>query len=326
MKSSFLKLINIIGAVLIVTACSSLYPPRVLAADQPNIMFMGEDADQDTVPRNSRIFNRVSDALRSQMQEQGFQVYNETATTMDATNPSRVRRTDAELIATARSAAAVPIDVITTFQIYASEQKNAYADIKELRIRVVGRLLQVQNGKDLGNFEVSMGPKGLKPLPVNCNRDCILEAVGDQAKIIANEVGNILAKKLDKLSPSSKKASSEVKAIETTENKVQQEVTTIGKKAACTGLPSSYTIVITGFDSPQLDVIDSMLTQFPGYQKHRPVRTQTRYAEYYYETCSTEARLEKNMRALSEQLDGDNRMAFSVNKFELEHISDVKTR
>ena len=46
-----------------------------------------------------------------------------------------------------------------------------------------------------------MGPRGLKPLPVNCNRDCILESVGDPAEPIAHEVGIVLAGKLDELSP-----------------------------------------------------------------------------------------------------------------------------
>ena len=148
-----------------------------------------------------RIFNRVSDALQNRMLELGFKVYNETATTMDITNPGRVRRTDAELISVAQNITSAPIDVIAVFQIYASAQQNAYSDIMQLRIRVVGRMLQVQTGRDLGGFEVAVGPRGLRPIPQGCNRDCILEHVGDEAKPIANEVGTVLARKLDELSP-----------------------------------------------------------------------------------------------------------------------------
>jgi hypothetical protein len=39
---------------------------------------------------------------------------------MDITDPGRVRRTDAELISVAQNLTAAPIDVISTFQIYAS--------------------------------------------------------------------------------------------------------------------------------------------------------------------------------------------------------------
>ncbi len=44
-------------------------------------MVFGDDADEDTVPRNSRVFNRVIHALRSQLDDKGFDVYDETAVT-----------------------------------------------------------------------------------------------------------------------------------------------------------------------------------------------------------------------------------------------------
>jgi len=178
---------------------------HVRAAEQPNLLIVGEDADQDTVPRGSRIFNRVLAALTTDMNELGFKVYDETAAGMDVTNPGRVRRTDAELISVAQRIPQPPIDVVVAFQVYASVQQNAYSDIKELRVRIAGRMVQVQTGKALGNFEVAVGPRGLKPLPVNCNRDCILEHVGNEAKPIAHEVGIVLARKLDELSPTRRK-------------------------------------------------------------------------------------------------------------------------
>ena len=45
------------------------------AADNPNILVMGEDADEDTVPRNSRVFKRVLTALQGQMDYYSFNVY-----------------------------------------------------------------------------------------------------------------------------------------------------------------------------------------------------------------------------------------------------------
>ena len=118
-----------------------------LAGEHPNLLVVGNDADQDTVPRNSRIFNRVLAAVTSDMNERGFKVYDETAAGMDITNPGRVRRTDAELISIAQRIPKPPIDVIVVFQVYASVQQNAYSDIKELRVRIPGRMIQVQTGK-----------------------------------------------------------------------------------------------------------------------------------------------------------------------------------
>lgn len=275
------------------------------ASDQPNILIMGEDADEDTVPRHSRIFNRVALALQSHMQERGFTVFDETAATMDVTNPARVRRSDAELITVAR-AISTPINVIVPFQIYAFSQDNAYSDIKELKIRVVGRLIEVNTGKALGNFEVSVGPRGLRPLPVNCDRDCVLEHVGDESKIVANEVALILADKMRNIVASPAAAS---------------EASAPAGTAKCDeGLATAYMIVIKDVAGEDIRKIEDMLVSFPGYKAHRPIRSQSRYTELWYETCSDRARLQRNVQSMVEMFPGTNRVALSANQFEIQHV------
>src|SRR5262245_34975029 len=93
-----------LGTILLALASLAGGPhAAALAADRPNLMIVGEDADRDSVPRGSRIFNRVLAALTSDMIEQGYQVYDETAGSMQFTRPGKVRRTDAELVAIARN-------------------------------------------------------------------------------------------------------------------------------------------------------------------------------------------------------------------------------
>lgn len=294
------------------------------AGEQPNLLIVGEDADQDTVPRGSRIFNRVLAALTSDMGELGFKVYDETAVGMDITNPGRVRRVDAELITVAQRIQQPPIDVVVVFQTYASVQQNAYSDIKELRVRIAGRMIQVQTGKALGNFEVAVGPRGLKPLPVNCNRDCILEHVGDEAKPIAHEVGIVLARKLDELSPTKQK--SELTAPAPAVAAVTAPALAGVKSGACSGMSTAYTIVIRGYDPDDLGQIERTMMSFQGYEHHRPVRAQTRLSEYWYETCSDQARLERNLRIMLEQMPGQNRLALSAHRFEIQRIQGAGKR
>ena len=315
--SAKIKHALLLGSVLLASLLGPLQPSR--AADQPNVLIMGEDADEDTVPRHSRIFNRVSDALRARMLELGFKVYNETATTMDITDPGRVRRTDAELITVAQNITAAPIDVVAAFQIYASAQENAYSDIMQLRIRIAGRMLQVQTGRDLGNFEVAVGPRGLNPIPPGCDRECVLEHVGNEAKPIAHEVGTVLARKLDELSPTaseSEKVMTQPAPIPSAPPPASEET----PLEDCVGLSTAYTIILSGFDPTDIDVIERMLVAFQGYEHHRPIKTQTRYAEYWYETCSDRARLERNLRAMVASMPGQNRIALSGNRFEIERI------
>ena len=304
-------------AVLISTVLMSCAGP-IIAADRPNVMIMGEDADQDTVPRHSRIFNRVAAEMKSPMQLAGFKVYDETAVAMDITNPGRVRRTDAELISVAQKVE-TPIDVIALFQIYASSQKNAYADFKELRIRISGRMIQVQTGRDLGNFEVDYGPKGLSALPINCNTDCILEEVGKHAKRIGTDVGINLTRKLEEVAPNSPKAV-QIEAPKETKVRDLPKVAETETKA-CTGLSMAYVIVITGFGSEDINRMEEMMVSFQGYEHHRPLKTQTNYSEYWYETCADRARVERNLRTMTEQFPGESRVALAGNRFELQKVT-----
>jgi hypothetical protein len=312
-------------AVMLFHALSTV--STAYAGDQPNVMIVGEDADEDTVPRHSRIFNRVLDALKNRMIEMGFKSYNETAVTMDTTDPGRVRRPDAELLSVARSVSDAPIDVIIPFQIYASSEDDNYSDIKRLRIRIVGRMIQVATGRDLGIFEAKVPPRGLKPLPRNCSPDCILESVGDAAKPIANEVGTILARKLDGVSPSSKAAASPItKTSPVQDSSRAADSPKQAAKDGCVGLSTAYTIVLNGFDPQDIETIERMLIAFSGYETHRPVQSRTRYTEYWYETCSDRARLERNLRSLADQLAGQNRLELNGNRFEIERVPGAGSR
>src|SRR6056297_884248 len=272
------------GLTLAVAALS--FAPAAVAQQQPNLLIMGEDADLDTVPRNSRIFNRVLRAIEAELQAEGFAVYDETAVSMGITDPARVRRTDAELITVARRVQDAPIDAIIVFQIYASTEENAYASITDLRVRVPGRILNSMTGQALANYEVSYGPNDLPPLPPNCSRDCVLEHVGDQARRIAADVGNVLATHLDYLSPAAAVTSA--------------PVTNAPGAETCVGLTTAYTLTFRGFESSEITMIEEYMVAFSGYHHHRPTRAGATETTYWYETCTDTARLNRNLRLMAE--------------------------
>jgi len=294
----------------------------VIAGEQPNILIMGEDADRDTVPRHSRVFNRVLNALVSELSNRGFKVYDETGVGLNMTNPGRVRRTDAELITVARRVQNPPIDVIVSFQIYASATKNAYSDIFDLNIRVAGRMMHVQTSKRLGNFDVAMGPRDLTPLPVKCNRDCILESVGKHAKEIGHEVGNVLAEKLDMISPARQQSTT------TGGTSTSNDATDVVKQpgAGCTGLSTAYTFRFEGFKPDDVTTIEEYLRAFKGFDHMRPTRVNTRTAQYWYETCSDKNRLNRNVRLMIDSMDLKARIAFNGNRLIVTNIPRPATR
>ena len=302
---------RLISGLLFALAALS-FVPAAQAQQQPNLLVVGEDADLDTVPRNSRIFNRVLRAIEAELQAQGFAVYDETAVSMGVTDPARVRRDDAELITIARRVQDVPIDAIIVFQIYASTEDNAYADIADLRVRVSGRVLNAMTGQALANYEIGYGPNDLPPLPPSCSRDCVLEHVGDQARRIAADVGNVLATHLDYLSPTASAASDPVASAPV--------------EAACEGLNTAYTLTFRGFESEEITRIEEYLVAFSGYHHHRPTRAGATETTYWYETCSDTARLNRNLRLMAEHMDVEVRLGMVQNRFEVDKIRVPATR
>lgn len=318
---SFLKLgLALIWTLPIVLAVA-FGTVSVNAGEQPNVMLMIEDADLDSVPRNSRPADQVLYALVTEMQNMGFRTYDETAVTMGITNPNRVRRTDAELFTIAKRVQDAPIDVIVVFTIYASAQQNPYADIIDLQIRIAGRLLHVQSGRSLGNWEVGYGPGELPPLPTGCNPDCVLEHVGGEARRIASDVGAALAIKLDALSPTASQQTLDTAPVVGTTLPVGP-----GLVSECTGLTSAYTLEFRGFSPDELTQIEEYLVVFKGYDHHRPMRMQMTSAEYWYETCSDVARLDRNLRLMVDQLGVQAQVAMVGNRFSIAKIGLIPNR
>ncbi len=307
-------------------------PSASVVGDQPNILIMGEDADRDTVPRHSKVFNRVLNALISELRREGFQVYDETAVSFQIINPGRVRRTDAELITIARRIKQPPIDVIIPFQIYASASKNAYSDIFDLHIRIFGRMIDAQSGRRLGNYEITMGPRELDPLPVKCNRDCILRNVGAQAKTIAHEVGAELARKLADASPSRFGAAArgyeggakdDVEGDDASPARVAKQYR---KKGRCAGLTRDYVLLFRGFSGREITEVEESLVRIRGFDHIRSVKSGARLAEYSYRSCLADAALNRKLRQMLDFLDLRGTVRKSGIKFTIDRNAPPRRR
>lgn len=286
------------GAILAAAVLAFAAPAALAQGSGPNLLIMGEDADEDTVPRNSRVFNRVLNALAEQVNEMGFNLYDETAITLDNFAQGRVRRTDAELIDIARSVRQPPIDVVMLFAIYASAERLSYTT--KIRARIEGRLLQVTNGQRIGNFEVT-SPDSWRA-PVDCSRECILETVGANAKTLAQDLGAILSDKLAYLVDGGSSGGGAV-------------------ASDGGGLATAYTLVFNNFTEDEMLDIEEYLVVFSGYVNHRTTRATMRNFEYWYESSIDPSRLNRNLRKMLSQLELQGRVAMDGNKVEVEKIT-----
>ena len=315
-------LIRTLSAIAGFAFASALFVAPASAQTKPNIVVMGEDADQDSVPRGNRIFQRVIAELGETMNLRGYNVYDETAVAMSVTQPGRVRRRDAELIDVARAVQQPPLDVVVVFQIYASAQKSMYSDIVRPEVRVAGRLLNVRTGQGLGSFE-TVGQQ-LPPLPQGCDRECLLEKVGAEAKTLANDLSAALTSKLDGFIGSGPSAGGGAGAVTDVAPAGGGSVgAPVAAGDACGGMPTAYVIKVQGFSAEEMQRIEEYSAAFSCYSSHRPVRSSGGMAEYWYETRSDSARLNRNLRLMLDHMGSSGQVTFSGNAFT---IAKVATR
>lgn len=269
----------------------------VQAADRPNILIMGEDADEDTVVRNSQVFHRVLNALSNQLHDVGFDVFDETAVTLESFVQGRVRRTDAELIDIAKSIRRPPIDVVLLFSIYSTANQHSYTT--KVQARIEGRLLNVHTGQRLGNVELDY-PEGWNA-PQHCNRDCLLRSIGDHSKIIANDVGSVLAEKLSWM----------VNRSENSEN---------AGIIASQGI-GAYQLIFDDFTQTEVMEFEEYLVIFSGYESHRITYGGATRTEYWYKSNISNAKLSRNLNKLLETLNISGLVQISGNTYTVKKIS-----
>ena len=281
------KMIFMFAGALLLISCAGA--PPSMAIEKPNLLIMGEDADQDSVPRNSRVFRRVLDALTNEIHNEGFDVFDETAISLDDYAQGRVRRTDAEII-----------DIAVIFTIYASARDFNYTT--KIKTRVTGRILAVKSGQRLGNFEIE-SPREWTAA-ANCPRECLLETVGKYSKIIARDVGSVLAEKLVDIYDGDRDDDGYSKA----------------------NLANGFSLVFDGFSEDDMLDMEEYIVVFKGYERHRAVYAGRMHHEYWYESSSTATRLNRNLRKMLKHIGISGRVQFSGNEYVVTRISKRKRR
>jgi len=284
----------------------------VAKVKSPTILIMAEDADGDSLPRKSRISTRILNELVTQLNTNGYDVYDETALTLRTHSQGRSRRTDVELIDIARSIQRPPIDVVCFFEVFSHLNRKTYQN--ELRLRTVGRLLSVADGRRLGNWEAKLPEHRDQVwlLPNRCfsankgvKRDCLLEVIGDDARVLAQEVGAIISEKLG----------AQIVAAGGGEQAAEKE-----------GLKRGFNLVFDGFTSRDYHDLEEYLVIFSGYVSHRSVRSSHLYKEVWYESTIETRKLERNLHKMMEVLDLPYVLKFSGNNYTIKSKSLRKER
>jgi hypothetical protein len=268
------------------------------AANNPNILVIGNDANKGSVSRSDPAFTRVIGALANNMHDNNFDVFDETVISLDNFEQNRINRTDAEIIDIARSVNRPPIDIAVIFSIYLNKQDNGYTT--KVSTRIEGRLLNVQTGRRLGNFEIDSG----RPwnVPTHCNTDCILQNSGDKSRLLANDLGAALAEKLAWLTDGGNSH--------------------LGlDRPGSNNFNTSYNIIFDGFTGNNFSEIEEYLVAFSGYDSYRPIEIRYTRTEIWYKSSIGTAKLNRNLKKMLAEMNLTATINFIGNTFTVKKIT-----
>ena len=292
------RLIFLGGIAAALGACATA-APSPFASGSLNVLVMGEDADPDTVPRGNRVFNRVQAALMNELQAGGFDVWDEVAVTGNL-GPDRSRRSLEDVIAVARMVRQPPIDVAVIFSIYPSAVQTQVASL--VSVRIEGRLVKMPEGRSLGNFEVNAPDNWTAP--IDCDNDCLLESVGDHARVLAAALGDVLTEMLDD----------------------QARGTEIAVIDVGGGLVNTWTLVFDGFTDEDMLFAEDYLAVFSGYQSHRPIYCIPRHCEISYKSSIEDARLVRNLGLMLDRIGVSGRVFAAPGEITIAKIRSQERR
>jgi len=273
------KLLFLAAMGLATMACTTAFPMASTAA-QPTVLVMGEDWDEDTIPRNSRVFERVLDAVTNQLQQDGFKVINETMATQGVFLQGRVRRTDVELLKLAKSIDSPPIDAAVTFKVY--PRFKPASTTTWMNALVTGRLLNVSSNESLGTFEVTL-PQDVATEPgCEINRECALEYMGKHARNLGQELGAALSIKLRRAASGGATGSGSAATSTQTQSSLAQ----------------AFKLTFNNFKPNEFDQLEEYMVAFSGYNHHKVLQSGSRNMVIWYETTSEDSRLKRNLRKM----------------------------
>lgn len=278
-----------VGAVAALIGFTSTSVPG-LAQDVPNLLVMIEDSDPDTIPRDSRVQRNIIAGMNDRMISRGYRVYDEQALGIDGyretTASDRVRRTDQELIMVANSIANPTIDIVTVYEVFASVDKTDFATFA--RMRVAGRMLSPQSGRQYGNFEVTT-PKTYK-LPVNCPRECLLEQLSEEGRDLGIELAETLADKLDQYFVSTGNTAGAAAGGEGGEP--------TGGGGGSVGFERTYNLRFSECSPQSRMDFEPYLVIFEGYIDHRANRCSGTRCEMSYVSTINPGKLQRNLERM----------------------------
>lgn len=274
------------------------------------VIVMGEDSDPMSVARTSDIFRRVISMIQEQMSRYDFYVIDEEMLAVEMGWQVRARRPKTELMQVVQLAnqsrdPRLQARAMVIFKIRAAAQNVGFAT--KAMVRITGDIYDYQARRYIGGWEA---PRMEFPAPANCTGMCIQEVVGDHARDVAAQVGDVLRKKLAYLTRGAGAPAAAAPAASA------PAATAAAPVAGCpadldTGLPSTFAIVMSNFTTREyMEIKNVMETEFPCFITTRNPSGDTSKRIYGYVTRASASKVEEwiNILLMDMGLDPDSQV------------------
>lgn len=279
----------------------SLFATGAKAVDGPvsgnvRILVLADDTDRDTIERGHPLSGRVIAGVQDAFARNRFQVYDETATSVDF-GAARSQRSDEDLLTIAETVVP-PIGVVVVIRILATAEPLGTGDMIVPDIRIEGRMLNVRSRRVLGSLEVRDNSN--RPLSRGCRqRSCIAAEVGDRAADLGYALGDTMAVKLRDVLATPPSADPD------------------GLGDRCTGMADTFVIRFSRFDTAETDRLESLLVRGGCYVHHSTIRSMPGLIEFVYDTTAGDARVARNLRGMLGELVLTGTVSQTGNLFEV---------
>ena len=313
------SIFGVMGSLVLISAATAPTPSQAQQGTDIPVIVMGEDSDPMSVARTSDIFRRVISEIQEQMSRYDFYVIDEEILAVELGWQVRARRPKTELIQVVQMAhqsrdPRLQARAMVVFKIRAAAQNVGFAT--KAMVRITGDIFDYQARRFVGSWEA---PRMEFPAPANCAGMCIQEVVGDHARDVAAQVGDVLRKKLAYLTRGAGRPMAQAAPAASSAAPAGGAVS--GCPASLnTGLPSTYAIVMRNFTTREyMEIKNVMENEFPCFITTRNPSGDTTKRIYGYVSNASASKIEEwiNVLLIDMGLDPDSQVKVLVSGTEI---------
>ena len=314
------SIFGVMGSLVLISCAAVPTPSQAQQGTDIPVIVMGEDSDPMSVARTSDIFRRVISEIQEQMSRYDFYVIDEEILAVELGWQVRARRPKTELIQVVQMAhqardPRLQARAMVVFKIRAAAQNVGFAT--KAMVRITGDIFDYQARRFIGSWEA---PRMEFPAPANCAGMCIQEVVGDHARDVAAQVGDVLRKKLAYLTRGAGRPMAQAAPAATTMAAPAGAPVAGCPASLNTGLPSTYAIVMRNFTTREyMEIKNVMENEFPCFITTRNPSGDTTKRIYGYVSNASASKIEEwiNVLLIDMGLDPDSQVKVLVSGTEI---------